>query len=94
MQESLTTLFYFLSPIFCIDVGVRIFGIDLLDLARLGFLAVFFVLWFSTAMQGRARRISGIDLAILTYCGWCIAISLVYIDQSRFADVAKFVFPL
>ncbi|HEY9197909.1 MAG TPA: O-antigen ligase family protein [Gammaproteobacteria bacterium] len=93
MQEFFTTLFYFLSPIFGMEAGVRVFGVDLLDLVSLSLLTAFILLWLGAALQGRSRPLSGIDLAIFAFCGWCLAASIVYLDQSRASEVAKFIFP-
>lgn len=93
MRESFTLLFYFLSPIFGIEAGGRVFGVGLFDLLSLGMLSAFILLWLGAVMRGYARPLSGIDLVIFAFCGWCLSVSIIYFDQSKASEVAKFIFP-
>ena len=93
MYQNFLIFFFLLRPFLSIDVGIRLFGVDLFDVVTLGFGAIMILAWVSSVLFRRTYLINGIDIAILVFGLWCSVVFLIYFDRSNVADVIKFMMP-
>lgn len=90
MELFLLQLIAFLRPNFYIEVGQE----NLLELAAIVIsvlLGAAFVI--DTALR-KDMRFSGIDLVILMFSAYCVAVSLIYFDKVYWREVPKLLIPL
>lgn len=90
MELLLLKLAAFLRPIFFVEIGNE----NLFDLAAI----LLFVLLVGALLSNAALRksidFSPLDVLIVAFSMWCIAVYIVYIDKAHARDVAKLVIPL
>lgn len=94
MDIILLNLFSFLRPILFIDIGAKVGGLSIFELAAI-FLAL---MLFATLIYKMALKekfyFSSIDMLILLFTLWCVAISVAYPGDAKVNDVAKLIIPL
>lgn len=93
MEAFLVASFFFLQGLFCVDTGVKVAGVDFFDMANIMFTCLLALLWLAKAARRQVQPLSGIDISILLFCGWCFFASLLYVETSLLRDVVKFTLP-
>ena len=93
MDFLLLQIFAFLRPIMFIETPFSLAGLNLFEIGAilLSLLLILGVLVRMTLMKDVG--VDGIDLAMIGFSGWCIAVFVIYIDQADVKELGKFVLP-
>jgi O-antigen ligase len=94
MELVLIKALALLRPVFDMDTAIKFAGISVLELAGILFSSFLAVGLFIVVATRKDTRFSLIDLLILGFTGWCLAVSLIYFNNSDMKEVAKFTVPL
>lgn len=92
-MNLLLILFFFFRPIMFIDVGWKIFGLNITEFFAVlatGIIVVAFVLHLIFSKQ---VNISVVDFFVCFFIIWCLFVYVLYIDRSSVKDAAKFTLP-
>ena len=93
-MDLLLYLFAFLRPILFIDIGIKVGGLNMLEISAI-FLALLLIalLIFKIGVKKKIY-ISSIDILIIFFTFWCIAVYLSYSDDADIKKVVKIILPL
>lgn len=94
MDTLLLNLFAFLRPIMFTHAGIRVAGLSFFELAGilLGLLLLAMLSYRATVT--RQLYASSVDVAIVLFSFWCVAVFFIYIDESTVEKVVNYSLPL
>jgi len=75
------------------DTGIKFAGVSAFELAGILFSSSLALVLFIVMATRKDTRFSLIDLLILGFTSWCLAVSLIYFDKSDLKEVAKYIVP-
>lgn len=93
MDYLLLQIFAILRPIMFIELPISLFGLNLFEVAAI-VLSLFLML--GLLIRGALVKdfsVSGIDLAMIGFSGWCITVFAIYPQYSDLRDLARLVLP-
>ncbi len=89
MELFLLTLSALLRPILNIAILE-----DAGDIVAIGMFALLSLAVLSDAAMRKDLQLAATDLLILAFCGWCLAVYVIYFDHAHVKDLAKIMIPL
>lgn len=75
-------------------IGSMQFAEKYVDIIGVGIFALLMLTLLSNSAVRKSLRLSSVDISILAFCGWSIAIYLIYIEYAYMRDLAKIVIPM
>jgi len=93
LELFLIKLLAFLRPVLFLDVKWNIFGLNLFEFAAIGLTGILFVALSIRAAVSKSVTITLVDLFVLAFSLWCLAIYAVYAGSADFKDVLKLILP-
>lgn len=93
MELFLINALAFLRPVLSIDTGLRLSSFSLFELAAIFFSAIVVAAFGIRAAVRKTLNLSVVDIVILGFVGWCIAIYFIYMGDSHVNVLAKFIIP-
>lgn len=94
MELFLLKTFALLRPLLSIEIEQRLAGIGLFDLAGIGFIGLLgLALCIRISLAGQHITIRSVDVWMMAYMFWCVAVSLIYPDKTDFRELVKWIAP-
>jgi len=93
-MEPVLYLLALLQPVFFINVNLKLFGLEVFDAAAIGFSSILMLAFATRAALLKSIRLSPLDMLLVAFVVWCIAVYVIYIEKSFLKEVAKLTLPL
>jgi O-antigen ligase len=89
MELILLKLVAFFRPLASIK-----YAADVFEIVGVGLFGLIVLVFLSNSALRKTITVSAVDVVIVSFALWCIAIYIIYFDKARISEVAKMLIPL